>query len=574
MVIDYKDVSFSFKDRRKKKHIQRVRLIAIALVLLIIIVAIMNWRDSGRMNSVQDLLLEANISEASQRFQTLESAWFHGDSKKELKGLVLLFNKEFKQAQTYFQELGTDATSIRYKEFLTYFSQKGMYRELDIYNSYLLKKLEGTADYPPLTFYKVLTRTAALDYQNAAKLAGTLAEDVKEENKQELALLKKVQHQIKNGTLTTIFDVNGKPLGSYDLSTKNIQSLAPGIRFDEFAADFQKNAALYGLTLDLDLQERLDHLFRNQFGSFILFNVADSSIAAAYSKPIGQASKEYKNAVFQELYEPGSIIKLITLLAYLQTPSGSNQLSLFPFQCKGSWPLEGKIFYDWLTHDIVETPDQALAVSCNLAFAHMGAQIGYKNLKAMLDRFFFDSTGFNDLFLSFATGQTNKSVAGGFQLANLSVGLEEVSISTFHAGLLSLIISQNGSVYKPYMIKNKKNLYNIAYYNHKKELLKVLENNTAFFKCRNAMVYVIEAPDGTGRRARVDGMQAAAKTGTSGNKKLGLDSVITGFFPAAKPQYAFAFRLQRAGKAEWEGARFLKRFLTMFNSIQPGGKKP
>jgi cell division protein FtsI/penicillin-binding protein 2 len=61
----------------------------------------------------------------------------------------------------------------------------------------------------------------------------------------------------------------------------------------------------------------------------------------------------------------------------------------------------------------------------------------------------------------------------------------------------------------------------------------------------------------------------ALKTGTAGNKKLGLDAILTGFFPADKPEYAFAFRLERAGKAEWRGALFLKDFLTAFYHDNP-----
>ena len=35
-----------------------------------------------------------------------------------------------------------------------------------------------------------------------------------------------------------------------------------------------------------------------------------------------------------------------------------------------------------------------------------------------------------------------------------------------------------------------------------------------------------------------------------------------GFFPARKARYSFAFRLERGGKAQVEGAVFLKKFLT------------
>jgi cell division protein FtsI/penicillin-binding protein 2 len=46
--------------------------------------------------------------------------------------------------------------------------------------------------------------------------------------------------------------------------------------------------------------------------------------------------------------------------------------------------------------------------------------------------------------------------------------------------------------------------------------------------------------------------------------KAGYDAIFTGFFPANRPRYAFAFILQQAGRAENEGAAFLGAFLTSF----------
>ena len=111
---------------------------------------------------------------------------------------------------------------------------------------------------------------------------------------------------------------------------------------------------------------------------------------------------------------------------------------------------------------------------------------------------------------------------------------------------------------------NKKNLFNLGFYNHDPQLVEIIKENTIFFKIKNAMMHVVEGRGGTGRRSRVEFVKVALKTGTAGDKKLGLDAVLTGFFPADKPQYAFAFRLERGGRAELKGARLLKDFLIAF----------
>ncbi|MCK5220540.1 MAG: hypothetical protein KAR14_03095, partial [Candidatus Aminicenantes bacterium] len=93
---------------------------------------------------------------------------------------------------------------------------------------------------------------------------------------------------------------------------------------------------------------------------------------------------------------------------------------------------------------------------------------------------------------------------------------------------------------------------------------KIYLNNRFFEDIKSGMREVTTDPKGTGRRASVDFMDIGLKTGTAGEKSKGLDSVLTGFFPFEKPRYSFAFRLEHGGKAEYNGALFLRKFLKAF----------
>lgn len=77
------------------------------------------------------------------------------------------------------------------------------------------------------------------------------------------------------------------------------------------------------------------------------------------------------------------------------------------------------------------------------------------------------------------------------------------------------------------------------------------------------MVDVVENRHGTGWHSRLQSLKAAIKTGTAGDKKSGLNAIIIGFFPAEKPEFAFAFILEGAGTAMFKGANFLKNFLRL-----------
>lgn len=162
-----------------------------------------------------------------------------------------------------------------------------------------------------------------------------------------------------------------------------------------------------------------------------------------------------------------------------------------------------------------------------------------------------------------------------FQFVKLSVGLsnnnekssaagKSIAITTLHSALISAFVAQNGSIYSPFLIKNIKNVLHLGFYNHPVKIINAGKDDRVFQKVKQAMMTVVGSEAGTGRRAKVDFVDIAAKTGTGGEQRTGYDAILTGFFPAEKPHYAFAFILQGAGKAEKEGALFLKDFLISF----------
>jgi membrane carboxypeptidase/penicillin-binding protein len=578
MVIDYKGVTFSFKDKRRKQLLKRIRIAAAIFLLLCLYVIVANFRDSGKINTVQRLLLDNKTSEAAEKFKDVEGSFFHRDAKKELKALLLLAAGErgsLENARAALDSLDSPNFLIDYQKFLDYFSDHAQYRELKVYATYLLK-VKRLPDESGLLFYKAMVNAAMLDFTGSLAAIAQMPAAEKEKHKQELAIIAKIDNEMKAGKVDYVFDTNGNSMAYYDLRKGKTVSLTPGISFDAFdtldilnpGGNIKDNLKYFSFTIDRTLQEKLHSLFKtgNYHGSFLLINLSDGSIAAAYSNSPGdEAGKEgiKGNAVFSELYEPGSIIKLLTLYTYLQAGGPD----IFPFQCSGSFTLDKKIFYDWIKHNLVKDYEEALVGSCNLSFARMGIQVGAKRLTDIFKSFYFNTGekgGLRDRYFDFKTGVFKEPGGGEYPLANLSVGLGDISVTTFHTALLSAIIAQNGAIYSPYLIKNEKNLLNLAYYNHPGKLLTILSDTAAFAKIKNAMIRVVEDKEGTGARAKVDFVRVALKTGTSGNAKLGLDAILSGFFPAEKPQYAFGFRLQGVGKAEVKGAMFLKDFLISF----------
>lgn len=571
MVMDYKGVSFSFSDIRKSKRIKRIRLVALGIAGVLLVVLLLNILDNGKVRKGQELLLGDKQEEARTYIQGLLPSLFHGSTKKELLALWHLKIGEYQEAQKIFLALGSTDTGLDAEKFLNDFADHANYRQLQIYTDFLLLRKRATT-MNSLLFFKALYSSALFQYQQSEAIIAQMPEELKKAQEKAIDLIHRVNQQVQSGKLYYIFDMNDKPLAYYDLARQNTVSLTPGMNFAAFTPFIRNGVRFFGLTLDVEVQRKLQTLFRGLYGSFLMFNVADSSIVAAYSQPLQPPANATDNTVFTHYFEPGSIIKPLTLLTYLNTGDEKKKTGIFPLACTGNWQIGNKLFSDWTVHQTVHNADEAMAVSCNIAFAHMGVQLGDETLCAMLERFYFNSAPLKDQFLEFKTGKTGDTITDEYQLANMAVGLNHVTITTFHAALIFNIIADNGSVYEPYLLQNKKNLLNIGYYNHGPRLLAILNDNSAFLKVKNALVFVVESADGTGRRAKVDGLMMAVKTGTAGNKQLGLDAILTGFFPAEKPKYAFAFQLERAGKAELKGALFLKDFLNAFYLARSGNK--
>lgn len=559
MILDYKDIRFSFQSRKIRRRKKISKLLLSLLVLAGLSFAVRYVYEYRQIRKAGNLLMGEKIDEADRDLKKIEKTWFLRNDKTELRSLIYLFRNDFAAAQKKFQnlrEIGAE-TSLPYEKFLRYFSDHARYRQIKIYTDYLLP-----LDLEIIHWYRALCQTALLDPQGAKNSIGKLSPAFRQENQKALRILEKVAAEEEQGRLDYIFDRTGAPLAYLDVPGGNTHSLTPGMAFDDFTPGAEAGVSFYTLSLDLALQKKVQQAFGDFSGTFALLDVHDGGIVAAFSKPKRTTSG---NTVFSEQYEPGSIIKVITLLAYLK--AGSNHL--FPFPCPGWMKTGDQTFYDSLKHGEISSFEEALALSCNLSFARMGLGLGYGRLAAMLRKFGFNGDDFRDLFLVFRTGKFAAAVNDDFGLANLSVGLNEVSVTTIHAGLIAEILSRNGTFSEPFLIDSMRNVLNLGFYSHHDRINRIMPGDPNFSDIGKAMIEVVENENGTGRRARMEAVRIAVKTGTAGSSQNGLDAIVIGFFPVEKPDYAFALRLEGGGKAEFNGAYVLRDFLKL---LYPSGK--
>ncbi len=553
-MLDYKDVTFSFQDRRRR---QRRRRLFLALVLLLaggVLLGLHGLKAHAAVTAIEERLLAGRLEEAEARLRRPPSPIFQRGSFRHLQALDDLLRGRLGQASERLSGLRRDrsASRIDARRFLDLFLARGDFAALDLYAAHLVP-----AGGDEERWFRALGRAAFLDAGGAEKALAALSPSYRQANAKAVGLLERFTRSVRAGKLDYVFDRRDEPLACFDVRRNTSRFLLPGIGLAPFEAEFRRGARRFRLTLDAGLQRSIDRLFQGRFGTLVILEIPENAVIAAYSKP---RSGRPADAAFHQQFEPGSIVKLVTLLAYLRSGGG-----VFPLQCPGHIVLEGKVLYELERHGTVQDAAQALARSCNVAFARMGLETGEAALADLLRRFLFNGPPMRDGFLSFSTGRFEPTGGSGLRLARLASGLGGVTLTTAHAAVLASAFAQRGVHFPPYLIADIRNLLEIGFYRHQARPRALLADDLNFLSVRQAMAAVIEDEKGTGRRLLGLPARPAVKTGTTANPAGGLDAVMAGFLPADAPRYAFAFRLEGGGRADIQGASFLRELLPLLD---------
>jgi len=555
MITDYKGVDLSLK----KKKVKTFRIFLVLIVLFAIYLFFSNNADKKKIREIQNNFKDNQIKKAELSFKKIEKSFYHKNSKKIIND-VLLLNSGNYDTKTVFKDIDNNSSLIDHNIFLKYFIENLKYKEAEIYLNF------AGNSFKEYYYFRAVLATI-LFKPNESKKAILKINKKNKNLLKRIRILKKLNKEILEKKLYYVFDINGLPIAYYDFRVNKTITIKDfkGFNLNELSPSLKNGLRFYTLTINKDIQKIIHKIF-NKYkfdGSFILFSTVDNSILAAYSR-----NDNNENSVFNKHYEPGSIVKLLTLYAYFK----NNIKGIFPYICK-SLNINSTPFYDWVSHGKVESYEQALAWSCNIGFAKMGISLGVNKLYDTYTKFLFNRKNIKDFIFKFDTGNFKAdNITNDYQLAKSSVGLsvfnkdnrdnnrELISITTVHAALISSAIANKGVIYSPFLIRNIKSISTVGFYNHRNIELASINNPLIFNKIRDAMIKVVTDKSGTGKNSFVPFVKVALKTGTAGKHKP-YNAVLTGFFPANRVRYAFAFTLKGSGPSKDKGARFLRDFL-------------
>ncbi|MCU1350135.1 MAG: Peptidoglycan glycosyltransferase [Acidobacteria bacterium] len=371
----------------------------------------------------------------------------------------------------------------------------------------------------------------------------------------------------KAGNIPYVFDRTGAPIAVVRLPSNEVAATDP-----EYAALIEKDAgeltvganaprlgtnATLDTTLDPAVQRAAIAALGVYRGSLVAIDPRTNELLAIASS---RGQGKLADLALESQYEPGSVIKVLTgLNAY---NSGFDPRAMFPYDCKGDLLIDGRHFGDWLGsgHGVLPSLDEALAESCNIVFADVGLRLGADRLRTFMTAAGFDSQ--TDLGIATAPlGKTVGQIFNRYETAFYAIGLEHESINALHLAMLASMLANRGTLAHPRLLRGRRSILGESTAAPAPPPPTRIASKEAAEQMVRAMEAVVTSPKGTGRRAAIEGLTIAMKTGTAGKRENGYQALIVCFAPAEQPTIAFGLIAESAGPAEYAGAKIAHDFL-------------
>lgn len=216
------------------------------------------------------------------------------------------------------------------------------------------------------------------------------------------------------------------------------------------------------LTIDAEVQKTAQAALAGRKGTIGVYNYKTGEILCAVTSPTydpddmpdvdgdttGAYSGVYLNRFFQTTYVPGSIFKVLTAQAALETiPNVEQQI----FHCEGSMEIGVDTITCNSTHGDINL-QTALEVSCNVAFGQLALQLGANTMEEYANRFgITQSLKFDGI--ATAPGNFGLQNAANSEIAWAGIGQYTNLVNACQYMTFMGAIANGGQAAKPYLVQ-------------------------------------------------------------------------------------------------------------------------
>lgn len=324
------------------------------------------------------------------------------------------------------------------------------------------------------------------------------------------------------------------------------------------------------LTIDRYIQEKAQQLLDEAVkkygapsGQVIVMNPKSGAILAIANNPDFDPNKYadiktsnyrvFKNSAVSDIYEPGSVFKVITLASGLDAKKITPDTT---YTDTGSVTLNGYTIKnsDRKAHG-VQTMTYVLANSLNTGSTWVQQKLGKDSFYDYINLFGFGTLTGIELPGEAAGVVHNPKETNDFGYANMSFG-QGLSVTPLQMITSFAAIANGGKMMKPYLIEKTINNNKHETVNTSSKEIKEVISKEAATDITKMMVNVVE--HGHGFQAKVSGYKVAGKTGTAQvpDPRGGYDSsknigTFIGFAPADDPQFVVLAKIDEPKGIPW-----------------------
>ena len=324
---------------------------------------------------------------------------------------------------------------------------------------------------------------------------------------------------------------------------------------------FDKINGLYGaegteanaaLTLSAAAQTAAYQALGNYHGTVGVYNYKTGEILCAVTSPSydpdnmpdvdadtsGAYDGVYVNRFFQAAYTPGSIFKIVTLAAAIETVPDWENLT---FTCEGKTIIGGQEIICEGVHGTI-TLKQALAHSCNVAFGELAGKVGTKALMEYAEKLgLSESFECDGIPVKAGTVDLKDADAGDLAWAGIGQYTDQVNALTFMRAMGR--IAGGGTGAEPYLMAKITRGEKTAYEAKTETSSRALKAETAaklteYLRNNVATMY---------GDWQFGGLNVCAKSGTAEHEGEAADAMFAGFCVDENCPLAFVVFVENGG---------------------------
>jgi penicillin-binding protein 2 len=368
------------------------------------------------------------------------------------------------------------------------------------------------------------------------------------------------------------------------------------------------------LTIDLELQTVAEGAFQDKNGALIAMDPRNGRILAMVSKPSFDpdlfarniSAEEWKalmehpfhplqNKGIQGQYPPGSVFKIITALAGLETGLLSPNTS---FHCSGAYPYGNRDFRCWKEggHGAISLR-RALVESCDIYFYQAGLKIGVDAIAHYAKEFGLGrKTGIalpheKSGIVPSSSWKRKKFGVPWYSGETLSFSVGQGYLNATPLQLVTLMsaVANGGRLYLPQVVERVENLYGKTVKEYSPvETGRANVSAESLRFVQDALMGAVNDPHGTGAPSALKDIKVAGKTGTAQVVRMAQDfkkgdtlrmplkfrdhAWFAAFAPVEDPQIAVIVLVEHGGFGASVAAPIAKQIFEKF--FQTGTSSP